>query len=148
MSNTINHDREAIAQKIAYIMLKGFDKHYRLFQNISASAQERFNARQWKEISQANVDRIVMYDKRVKETSAELLQYLSDTIETDALWVQVKRIYIGLLYEHKQPELAETFYNSVACRVLARDYYHNRYIFFRPAMNTDFLKGARRTFNS
>src|SRR5690606_34729125 len=38
-----------------------------------------------------------------------------------------------------QPELAETFFNSVCCRILHRTYFHNGFIFVRPAVATDYL---------
>ena len=43
----------------------------------------------------------------------------------DATWRQAKLLYIGLLVDHKRPELAETFFNSVVTRVLRRTYVHN-----------------------
>ena len=49
----------------------------------------------------------------------------------------IKRAYIALLDGHKQPECAETFFNSVARRVLDRRYYCNDYIFWRPAVSTE-----------
>ena len=39
----------------------------------------------------------------------------------DALWEQVKLHFIGLLIDHKQPECAETFFNSVSVKLLHRD---------------------------
>ena len=36
--------------------------------------------------------------------------------------------------DHKQPECAETFFNSVSCKILHRGYFHNRFIFVRPAI--------------
>jgi isocitrate dehydrogenase kinase/phosphatase len=56
--------------------------------------------------------------------------------------------YIMLLLDHLQPECAETFYNSVACRVLHRRYYRNDYIFWRPTINTEHLEGSGRTYRA
>ena len=36
--------------------------------------------------------------------------------------------YIGLLTNHHQPELAETFFNSVTTKILHRTYFHNDFI--------------------
>ena len=36
----------------------------------------------------------------------------------DALWQEIKLHYVGLLTNHKQPELAGTFFNSVSCKIL------------------------------
>ena len=59
----------------------------------------------------------------------------------ETLWPAIKLAYIALLHEHRQPECAETFYNSVACQVLHRRYYHNDFIFWRPAVATEHLEG-------
>ncbi|HVH45647.1 MAG TPA: bifunctional isocitrate dehydrogenase kinase/phosphatase, partial [Labilithrix sp.] len=45
-----------------------------------------------------------------------------------------------------QPECAETFFNSVARRVLDRRYYRNDYIFRRPAISTEHLDGTEPTY--
>jgi isocitrate dehydrogenase kinase/phosphatase len=49
---------------------------------------------------------------------------------------------------HLQAECAETFYNSVACRVLHRNYYNSEYIFWRPAISTEYLEGSRPVYRS
>ena len=54
----------------------------------------------------------------------------------------MKLRYIGLLYEHKQPELAETFYNSVFTWLFHRRYYNNDNIFVRPG-SVDRVPGRR-----
>ena len=51
-------------------------------------------------------------------------------------WRDAKLYYIGLLVEHSQPELAETFFNSVIVRILQRTYYDNDLIFVRAAIST------------
>ena len=48
-----------------------------------------------------------------------------------AFWQQVKQEFVGLLADHRQPECAETFFNSVSCRILHRDYFHNDFLFVR-----------------
>jgi isocitrate dehydrogenase kinase/phosphatase len=59
---------------------------------------------------------------------------------TDEVWREVKLHYIGLLTDHKQPELAETFFNSVCCNILHRTYFHNDFIFVRPAVSTEYIE--------
>ena len=56
-------------------------------------------------------------------------------------WQQVKLLYIGLLLNHKQPELAETFFNSVTTKILHRNYFHNDFIFVRPTISTENIEG-------
>ena len=58
----------------------------------------------------------------------------------DATWRDAKLFYIGLLVEHSQPELAETFFNSVIKRILLRSYYDNDLVFVRAAFSTEYIE--------
>jgi len=60
----------------------------------------------------------------------------------------VKRHYIVLLIDHKQPECAETFFNSVSCKILHRTYFHNRCLFVRPAMSTEHIDADPPSYRS
>ena len=68
------------------------------------------------------------------------------------VWEQVKLHYIGLLVNHHQPELAETFFNSVCTKILQRAYFQNDFIFVRPAVSTEYIendeRGALPTYRS
>ena len=55
-------------------------------------------------------------------------------------WQQAKLHYIGLLVDHHQPELAETFFNSVTAKLLHRSYFKNDFIFVRPAVSTEYIE--------
>ena len=55
-------------------------------------------------------------------------------------WQQVKLHYIGLLTDHHQPELAETFFNSVTTKLLHRSYFRNDFLFVRPAVSTEYIE--------
>ena len=68
------------------------------------------------------------------------------------IWQQVKLHYIGLLVDHHQPELAETFFNSVTTKILHRSYFQNDFIFVRPAVSTEYIENgepeARPTYRA
>ena len=132
------------AGDIARFILEGFDKHYRLFRAISAAGKERFEAGDWAAVKQAARERIDMYDTRVLETVAGFERFPG--ARDEALWPSIKQAYVGLLLEHQQPECAETFFNSVATRVLARTYYTNQHIFWRPAVSTEHIESLRPTY--
>lgn len=118
-----------LAFTIAKNIINGFDRHIHLFIEITKSAQQRFQQCQWAEIQQAAKARTTFYEQRVEEAFDTIKKdFMIESLD-DALWLQVKKEYIDLLAEHKQPELAETFYNSVFCRLFDRRYYHNDYIF-------------------
>jgi isocitrate dehydrogenase kinase/phosphatase len=87
-----------------------------------------------------------MYDKRVDEAVAEVRARFPEAERDETLWPAVKNAYIDLIQDHKQPECAETFYNSVACQVLHRRHYHNDFIFWRPAVATEHLEGEAPSY--
>jgi isocitrate dehydrogenase kinase/phosphatase len=86
-------------------------------------------------------ERIQMYDARVDEAVRTVADRFPEAEVDESLWPGIKVAYIALLHDHKQPECAETFYNSVACAVLHRRYYRNEFIFWRPAVATEHLEG-------
>jgi isocitrate dehydrogenase kinase/phosphatase len=128
-----------IAFDTARTILDGFDKHYRLFRETGRAAKRRFEERDWKTAQTEARERIAFYDKRVQECILTLEDEYDEGDLTDEVWREVKLHYIGLLTYHKQPELAETFFNSVCCNILHRTYFHNDFIFVRPAVSTDYI---------
>ena len=139
---------EEVAFLIAQGTLDGFNRHYRLFRETSRYAKSLFEGGQWAEIQRISRERIQFYDRRITET----VQYLQRRFHTDqlpdAIWQQVKQHYIGLLTNHKQPELAESFFNSVSCRILHRNYYHNDFLFVRPVLSTEHINSDPPTYRS
>ena len=129
-----------IAFDIARTILDGFDKHYRLFRQASQAARRHFEAADWATAQAAARERIDYYDKRVQECVHVLQDEYEPEELTDRVWRETKLHYIGLLSGHKQPELAETFFNSVSCIILHRSYYHNDYIFVRPVISTEYIE--------
>lgn len=129
-----------IAFDIARVILDGFDKHYTLFRQASQAARQHFERMTWAQAQSQARERIAFYDRRVDEC----VQLLEDDYEedelTDSVWREVKLHYIGLLMDHRQPELAETFFNSVCCKILHRTYFNNDFIFVRPAVSTEYIE--------
>jgi isocitrate dehydrogenase kinase/phosphatase len=138
----------AQAQLIAQTLMAGFDKHYRLFRESSAAAKTRFEQGDWQAVQHAVKERIHFYDERVAETVEHLHRELKAETVDDRVWRQAKLFYIGLLTNHAQPELAETFFNSVFCRILHRTYFHNDFIFVRPAISTEYIESDPPAYRS
>ena len=131
-------DRQAF--DIARVMLEGFDRHYRLFREASAAAKRRFEQADWHGQQRGQRERIEFYDLRVNEAVARLRsEFNADALSQDT-WQQAKLHYIGLLTNHHQPELAETFFNSVTSKLLHRSYFRNEFIFVRPAVSTEYIE--------
>ena len=135
-----NHLTDRTAFDIARALLDGFDRHYRLFRETSAAAKGRFEDADWHGQQRAQRERIEFYDLRVNEAVADLRgRFKVDQLSMDT-WQQAKLHYIGLLTNHHQPELAETFFNSVTAKLLDRSYFHNDFIFVRPAVSTEYIE--------
>jgi len=138
--------------EIARALLDGFDRHYKIFSETSAQAKRRFEVADWHGQQTAQRARIEFYDLRVDEAVERLEQdYGASTLPME-VWHQIKLFYIGLLTGHKQPELAETFFNSVTIQILDRKYYRNDFIFVRPAVSTEYIddedEGSGATFRA
>ena len=129
-----------IAFDIAHTIRDGFDKHYRLFRQAAQAAKRHFENGDWAVAQVAARERIDFYDKRVLECVQMLEDEYDPSELTDEVWRELKLHYIGMLSGHKQPELAETFFNSVCCNILHRSYFHNEFIFVRPVISTEYIE--------
>ena len=126
--------------EIARAMLDGFNRHYSLFREASRQAKRRFEEADWHGQQRGQRDRIEYYDARVAEAAERLqTEFKASELSSD-VWQQVKLHYIGLLTNHHQPELAETFFNSVTTKILHRSYFNNDFIFLRPAVSTEYIE--------
>ncbi|WP_313084802.1 bifunctional isocitrate dehydrogenase kinase/phosphatase [Pulveribacter sp.] len=140
------------AYAIARAMMDGFNRHYRLFRAESARAKHRFETADWHGQQRAQRERIEFYDLRVKECVRRLDKEFGASALPMAVWHEVKLHYIGLMVNHLQPELAETFFNSVTTKILHRTHFHNDFIFVRPAVSTEYIESddpaARPTYRA
>jgi isocitrate dehydrogenase kinase/phosphatase len=130
----------SLAYDIAKAMMDGFNRHYQLFRTESARAKHRFETADWHGQQRAQRERIEFYDLRVTECSRRLEREFKAGEQPMDIWQQIKLHYIGLLVNHHQPELAETFFNSVTTKILHRSYFQNDFIFVRPAVSTEYIE--------
>ncbi len=135
------------ATALADTILAGFNKHYTMFRSVSARAKGLFEAGDWHGIQNLVADRIRMYDDRVDEAVHVLRREFAANVLNERVWQYAKTVYIALLVNHKQPELAETFFNSVSTKILDKEYYHNQFIFIKPATSTEYIESETGTFN-
>ncbi|MBC7547723.1 MAG: bifunctional isocitrate dehydrogenase kinase/phosphatase [Polaromonas sp.] len=134
-----------LAYDIAKAMMDGFNRHYQLFRTESSRAKHRFETADWHGQQRAQRERIEFYDLRVREASTRLEREFKAGEQSMDVWHQVKLHYIGLLVNHHQPELAETFFNSVTTKILHRSYFQNDFIFVRPAVSTEYIENEEPT---
>lgn len=135
-----------LARGIAGTILQGFNRHFEIFQRITAGARQRFEDADWRAVHLASRERIVLYDRRVAETIALVRDlYEIKTIDPE-LWREVKYCYMRMLLDHQQPELAETFYTSVFCRQFPIQYYNNTWIFMRSSISTEYIDSEETSY--
>ena len=134
------------AKLIAEAILDGFDRHYRLFREITAGAQRASRTPTGRRCS----PRPTSASTSTTGGSARPSPYCGANFDCatadDRLWRRVKVEYLRLLPQHHQPELAETYYNSVFCRLFDRRYYNNANIFVWPALSTEHLEAEIPTY--
>jgi len=140
----MNHFPKLLSSQIGFdvaeTLLEGFDRHYHIFREAAIRAKDLFEAGDWHGLQKLARDRITSYDDRVRECIEKLEdEYDAENIDDD-VWQQIKLHYIGLLTTHRQPECAETFFNSVCCHILHRSYFNNDFIFVRPAISTEYIE--------
>jgi isocitrate dehydrogenase kinase/phosphatase len=116
-----------------------------------AARPSALRAADWHGQQRAQRERIEFYDKRVERGGGAAAARVPGGELSMDTWQQVKLHYIGLLTNHHQPELAETFFNSVTAKLLHRSYFHNDFIFVRPAVSTEYIENdepARPTYRA
>ncbi len=133
---------------VARTVLDGFDLHYMRFRYVSEQTKARFENGDWAWIQRAVRERIAFYDRQVLETVARLRAEFNIAQVENSDWQQIKQHFVTLLTEHKQPECAETFFNSVCCKILHRDYFHNDFIFVRPGVSTEHMDSDLPSYRS
>lgn len=139
---------QALSQQIAQVILTGFDRHFSFFQEISGAARQRFERADWASVREASAKRISFYDLRVKEAISKVRSHFGIQALDEVLWHEVKGDYTVLLRHHSRPELAETFYNSVFCRMFDRKYFDNDKIFIESRVDRDALATGYRVYMS
>ena len=143
----MNSDPQS-GKAVAQTILDGFDRHYFLFRRFGYEAKFCFEHADWSRAAEGRKERIQGYQSRVTETVNALNSQFPGVAENALLWPEIKAAYITLLLNHLQAECAETFYNSVVCKVLHRNYYNNENIFWRPSISTEHLHGTSPSYQS
>ncbi|MBZ6396962.1 MULTISPECIES: bifunctional isocitrate dehydrogenase kinase/phosphatase [Pantoea] len=102
---------------IAHTILQGFDAQYGRFLDITAGAQQRFEQAEWQAVQQAMKARIHLYDHHVGLVADQLRVLNGAACWDEAFWLRVKGQYESLLPGYPRYEIAESFFNSVYCRL-------------------------------
>ena len=146
---------QKISLSIAKKILMGFERHYQNIKSASIEAKRCFEEKKWEKIERDSKLRLNFYDEQVddfckklslelkKQTlygaKAEFNESKSGNKFNSEFWKNTKNVYTELITSHKQPELAETFYNSVFCRIFSRNFYNNQFIYTKPCVSLNYI---------
>ncbi|WP_338501867.1 bifunctional isocitrate dehydrogenase kinase/phosphatase [Erwinia aphidicola] len=104
---------------IARTILQGFDAQYGRFLEVTAGARQRFEQADWLAVQQAMKARIHLYDHHVGLVVEQLRCITASQADDRDFLQRVKAIYTDLLPDYPRFEIAESFFNSVYCRLFS-----------------------------
>jgi isocitrate dehydrogenase kinase/phosphatase len=117
------------SRQLARTILNGFHSMFADFQNITLGARARFEQQDWKGVQQAQADRLEIYKAKVDQLLPLLRNLAGDHIHNLATWQKMRQDYGQLIGQYSNFEIAESFYNSVFCKVFAHQHITNDYAF-------------------
>lgn len=109
--------RRNLEQLVAQTILQGFDAQYGRFLEVTAGAQRRFEQADWQAVQQAMKQRIHLYDHHVGLVVEQLRCITGPRCYGATFLASVKTVYTTLLPDYPRFEIAESFFNSVYCRL-------------------------------
>ncbi|WP_067710165.1 MULTISPECIES: bifunctional isocitrate dehydrogenase kinase/phosphatase [unclassified Erwinia] len=102
---------------VAQTILQGFDAQYGRFLDITAGAQHRFEQADWVAVQAAMKARIHLYDRHVGLVVEQLRCITGQQAFDGDFLLRVKALYTDMLADYPRFEIAESFFNSVYCRL-------------------------------
>ena len=138
----MNNTHSSVLNKVAYLILHGFDKSYRWHSRITRDGQRRFEQAQWQKTQKAVKERIAIYERTLSDAVGEIYQQVFPHQENSQFWLDLKHRFQKLLNDHPQYELAETFYNSVIGRIFKHQQINDDMMFILPTRC--YLTGLQR----
>ncbi|KJF88112.1 bifunctional isocitrate dehydrogenase kinase/phosphatase [Photobacterium phosphoreum] len=107
----------AMESLIAHTILQGSDAMFGRFLDVTAEAQQRFEHQQWTLVHQALKTRISFYDHHVELVTNQIQIMLGGRYANQVCLTAVKQAYQNLLVDYPRYDIAESFFNSVYCRI-------------------------------
>ncbi|MDO6497844.1 bifunctional isocitrate dehydrogenase kinase/phosphatase [Photobacterium sanguinicancri] len=107
----------AMEQLVAHTILQGFDAMYGRFLDVTAGAQARFEKQDWPAVHLALKKRISFYANHVGLVTSQIQIMLGERYANRDFLMGVKAAYEDLLLDYPRYEIAESFFNSVYCRI-------------------------------
>lgn len=104
-------------RQVAQTILDGFAAYRHQFINITLGARSRFEEQAWRDVQKAAQERIDLYEDAVQAVHRTLSERVGYENLTHEIWAETRRNYVVLIQERTDPELCETFFNSIYCDI-------------------------------
>jgi isocitrate dehydrogenase kinase/phosphatase len=118
-----------ITRRFARIILNGFDGYFAQYQNMTLAAKFYFVKADWHAVHQASSERIDLYKSNVQEIADFITDLMGDMVYEGDFWRDAKDHYVDLIEDHKNYEIAETFFNSVYCKIFRHKHIDDEFAF-------------------
>ncbi len=105
--------------RLAGILVNGFDAYFEAFSAITHRACHRFESRDWAGMRKDTVERLDLYPLKVAQTVAAIDDNLGERAHRHSLWEAAKQLYYLKCSHQRDTELAATFFNSVNRRLFS-----------------------------
>ncbi len=102
------------AEEVARAIIGAFAQYNADFRAITRRAPHRFEARDWVGAQLDAVERIELYDHRVKQNVTALEARFGAAIHERALWMNAKRCFSELIERMPDNEFMKTFFSSTS----------------------------------
>jgi isocitrate dehydrogenase kinase/phosphatase len=103
----------------AQAILRAYQCYAATFQDITRRAPARFASRDWWGMRSDATERLDLYRQIVDPTVRTIRTLLGERLDDRLTWASIKAVYSGLIADHHDWEVAETFFNSITRRIFA-----------------------------
>jgi len=104
-------------RQVAQTIMDGFATYRHQFVKITLGAPQRFTSQDWGGVQNAAAERIQLYETSVTDVAETLRSRVGDENLTRDVWRETRALYLSMISERTDPELAETFFNSIFGRL-------------------------------
>jgi len=139
---------ESSVRQIATQILQSFSSYREHFKRLTEGAQTRFELADWRAVQRAAAERLDLYESMGQDAAERIRQQLGSMDVDITSWIDIKTVYAELIRSRNDFELAETYYNSIYCRVYAQPQLDNQHMFIQSSMSGHLVTSEQAIFRS
>lgn len=135
-----------LAIRVATAIINGFESAIEDHNSITLGARARFENNDWPTVQLAQKQRIDAYKNGIKRAASRLEGLAGEQLHCPEFWAEVKTEYAEMVEEHDNPNITQTFYNSVFSHWVSYEEYDERILFVEGEKERDY-EVSPRVFN-